>query len=294
MNVAVIIACHNRVGLTKKAIESLEIYKPEGWKLHYFVCDDGSTDGTAEFLKSLPLKIEILNGTGDLYWAKSMFLAMNEAKSNSTIDSYLLVNDDIELNDRITISNFEKLTREFPKSIVIGQLFDSSRNEISYGGLRRIGRHPFRAELVNAMSHPLQVDTFHANFAFFPASVVEKIGLLDSKYAHGYADFDFGYRAKEIGLQILVNPGYVGICPLNQAENFETFTSLVSFLFSKKGRPLMSQIRFARKFGGVEWPIYVISGYLNPILKQLMKISIKVMRKGFCLKITNQASEKEI
>lgn len=294
MNVGVIIACHNRVHLTKIAIESLENYKPVSWNLHYFICDDGSTDGTSDYLNSLPLKITMLRGSGDLFWAKSMYFAMSEAKANHYIDSYLLFNDDVVLNNRFAISNFEKLTRRFPESIVVGQLFDNSKNEISYGGLIRPGRHPFRTRIVNAKSHPIEVDTFHANFAFVSASVVDKVGLLDPKYSHGYADFDYGYRARKLGIKIRVNPGYIGLCSLNEPKNPEKINILISYLFSIKGRPLKSQVRFARKFGGIEWPIYVISGYLSPLLKLFFRTVIRKIDKRNRLNLFHQGKENNL
>jgi hypothetical protein len=38
-------------------------------------------------------------------------------------------------------------------------------------------------------------------------------------------------------------------------------------LASKKYLPIRSQIRFCKRHGGVEWPIYVIAPYVRAILK---------------------------
>jgi GT2 family glycosyltransferase len=269
MNIAVIMACHNRVELTKRAIESLEKHKPINWILSYFVCDDGSTDGTTDFLRSLPIEIKVIYGDGKFFWAKSMMKAMSDAYSSPDIDAYLLFNDDVELNDINALNNFNLLSENYPDCIIVGQLVDNLTRQISYGGLIRTSRHPFRTSLVHALNHPEFIDTFHGNFVLIPTSVVEKIGLLDGNYSHGYADFDYGYRAREMQVRMLASPGFVGTCNLNASMNFNTSGDIVKHLFSRKGRPLKSQIKFSRRFGGFEWPIYVIGGYLLPILRLL-------------------------
>jgi GT2 family glycosyltransferase len=269
MNIAVIMACHNRVELTKRAIRSLEKHKPINWVLQYFVCDDGSTDGTTNFLRSLPIEIKVLTGDGKFFWAKSMMKAMLDAHSLPDIDAYLLFNDDVELNDTNTLNEFNILSEKYPECIVVGQLLDNLTKEISYGGLIRTSRHPFRTKLVHALSQPEFVDTFHGNFVLIPSSIVKKIGLLDGDYSHGYADFDYGYRAREMQVRMLVCPGFVGTCNLNKSINIDTIGFLVKNLFSRKGRPIRSQIKFSRRFGGVEWPIYVIGGYVMPIFRLL-------------------------
>ena len=271
MNLAVIMACHNRVELTKRAIESLEKHKPINWVLRYFVCDDGSTDGTTKLLRSLPIEIKVIAGDGEFFWAKSMMMAMSDALSLPDIDAYLFFNDDVELNDTNTLNEFNILSEKYPECIVVGQLFDNSTREISYGGLIRTSRHPFRTKLHYALSQPEFVDTFHGNFVLIPSSIVKKIGLLDGDYSHGYADFDYGFRAKEMHVRILVCPGFVGTCNLNKSANIHTFGFLVKNLFSRKGRPIRSQIKFARRFGGIEWPIYVIGGYVMPILRLVIQ-----------------------
>ena len=270
MRIAVIISCFNRSPVTQKCIQSLEDHRPPNWQLTYFVFDDGSDDGTPNMLSSLPIDLVLKIGNGDFYWAKSMATAMKDARSIDP-DAYLLLNDDVSFHDKNALLSFQYSVDQHNGTVVVGQLIDSISGEISYGGLTRNGRHPFRTTLAINNSHDSEIDTFHGNFVYIPKQVVEIVGCLDGKFQHAYADFDYGYRIKKAGFKIILSSAPVGSCSTNNTLAYENFGSFLRILFSRKGRPLKSQIRFARKHGGPEWPIYVISGYLMPVIRYFQK-----------------------
>ena len=270
MRVAVIMACFNRSPITRKCIQSLEENRPPNWQLTYFVFDDGSNDGTANMLRSLPINLVIKIGNGNFYWAKSMATSMKDARLVNP-DAYLLLNDDVCFKDKKALLSFQDSIRKHNGAAIVGQLIDPTLGEISYGGLKRNGRHPFRTNLDTNNSHDSEIDTFHGNFVYVPKQIVETVGYLDGKYQHAYADFDYGYRIKKAGFQIILSATPVGECSKNNTLTHPNFTGYLRNLLSRKGRPLRSQIRFARKHGGPEWPIYVISGYLIPIIRYFQK-----------------------
>jgi hypothetical protein len=148
-------------------------------------------------------------------------------------------------------------------------LIDSLSNQITYGGLKRIGRHPHRLQTINAQEKYELADTFCGNIVLIPGRINLSLSGIDGEYEHGYADYDFGYRAKKMGFDIQIIPGFLGTCsanpPLLGSWNF--FNALKT-LTSRKYLPIRSQIRFCKRHGGVEWPIYVIAPYLRAILKR--------------------------
>jgi GT2 family glycosyltransferase len=266
INVAVLIACHNRRELTVKAILNLEKYKPADWQLRYYIFDDGSTDGTGVKLQENFSNMTYILGDGNNFWAKSMNSAMIAAMTDSINEAYLLMNDDVILNNKealMELNNNFLAGRE--NSIIVGQVYDSISGEISYGGLKRIGRHPFKTRLLIANQNVMYADTFHGNFVLIPRKIALSIGPIDGSYAHAYADFDYGYRAREQGFQIEVSPGYVGYCDFNNTLDIQNSFLYLKRLLSKKGRPIKSHLKFSKRFGGVEWPIYFVWGYVNSI-----------------------------
>ena len=90
----VVLPVHNRVNITSKFIECLkqQIYK----KYHLVLVDDGSTDGTAEYVKKQIDNLTVLYGNGNLWWAGSLseayrYLSKIEAADE---DIVLIGNDD--------------------------------------------------------------------------------------------------------------------------------------------------------------------------------------------------------
>ena len=73
-------------------MESLK--KQKGVQFDYYICDDVSTDGTVQAIKKLAPEAHILQGTGNLFWTKGMYRAMQEAVKGE-YDYYLMVNDDV-------------------------------------------------------------------------------------------------------------------------------------------------------------------------------------------------------
>ncbi len=277
--VSVVIASHNRQASTRSSIESLNKSAKDIWECQFVVVDDGSSDGTLTMLESMELKMNVISGDGSWFWAKSMSVGMNSIPSNT--EYVLLLNDDVVVHDS-AVKTVEVYRNRHTNTILVGQLCDQEKNFITYGGLRRIGRHPFRTALVHARDDVNSADTFHGNFVLVPITVIKEIGSIDGSYAHAYADFDYGYRAKKHDIDILVIPNFVGTCESN-SNSYGSPRNLIEFLkiFSRKERPLMSQIRFAFRHGGVEWPIYVLSGYIVPLFRILIKLPLrKSPRRG--------------
>jgi GT2 family glycosyltransferase len=238
---------------------------PSGVEVCIHIFDDGSSDSTSPELQKYE-RISYQRGNGDLFWAKSMKYAQDSV--SESIDYFLWLNNDVSLADDF----FHRILgsiKLLPDSILVGQTSDSLSNQITYGGLKRIGRHPHRLQTINAQEKYELADTFCGNIVLIPGRINLSLSGIDGEYEHGYADYDFGYRAKKMGFDIQIIPGFLGTCsanpPLLSSWNF--FNALKT-LTSRKYLPIRSQIRFCKRHGGVEWPIYVIAPYLRAILKR--------------------------
>ena len=81
MRVVAILTCHNR---REKTLACLRSYFDQALRfpanLEVVLVDDGSSDGTAEAVRALGASsVEIVAGSGDLYWAAGMALAEERA-----------------------------------------------------------------------------------------------------------------------------------------------------------------------------------------------------------------------
>jgi GT2 family glycosyltransferase len=66
-SIYIIIPVHNRKQITIACLENLNACD-DLQKYHVIVVDDGSTDGTAEAIRSQYPIVEILTGDGNLWW----------------------------------------------------------------------------------------------------------------------------------------------------------------------------------------------------------------------------------
>ena len=263
VRVAVLMAVHNRWDLTSAALLNLATV-PTEIELCVHIFDDGSTDITKSELPNYST-VTYLEGSGDNYWAKSMKNAQDSV--SEPIDYFLWLNNDVSIADdffhRILAS-----IKLFPESILVGQTSDPLTGQITYGGLKRNGRHPHRLQIINAQEKFESADTFCGNIVLIPSRINLSLGGIDGAYEHGYADYDFGYRAKRMGFDIQIIPGFLGTCSLNSllSSSWNLLNSL-KILTSKKYLPIRSQIRFCKRHAGPEWPIYVVAPYIRAILK---------------------------
>jgi hypothetical protein len=154
-----------------------------------------------------------------------------------------------------------------PNTIFVGQFKDPKTDQISYGGMSRTGRHPFRYKKIETSNEGQGCDVFTGNFVLIPINAQITIGNIDGSYQHGYADLDYSIRAKEKNIEIVILHKPLGECSSNSIDPGELLTIKlrVKFLLGRKGMPLKSQIRYLRKFGTFEWPIYVLIPFLRAI-----------------------------
>ena len=255
-------AVHNRWGMTREILTKLDDI-PSNIELCIHVVDDGSSDSTHTEMKNYP-KVSYFRGNGDLFWAKSMKVAQDSVSDK--VDYILWLNNDVILNMDFYARILQSIN-DFPKSILVGQTSDPITKQITYGGLKRRGRHPHRLEKIHAQTDYIEADTFCGNIVLVPNSINKAVGGIDGEFEHGYADYDFGYRAKKNGHSIVVIPGFLGTCSENPNLILNKSRSKVlGMLFSKKYLPFRSQVRFCMRHGGPEWPVYVLAPYLRALL----------------------------
>ena len=95
---AVLMACYNRVDSTLKCLSHLDTLKiSKNHKIEIYLTDDNSPDKTGELVKKEYKEVNIIKGTGDLYWCGGMRLAWEYALKNRDYDYFFWLNDDVYL-----------------------------------------------------------------------------------------------------------------------------------------------------------------------------------------------------
>jgi len=267
INISVLITCHNRREKTLNILKCLKSQKIEkNLKLLIYLVDDGSTDGTSELVKQFYPEVFLIKGNGKLYWGGALNLAWKTAvNSKNQIDYFLWLNDDVDLFDD-AISNCLKyeLRNNTKNYICVGSTMDTNTNSRSYGGYR-LKKKKFN--LIN--NYPViptnefqNVDIINGNFVLIPYDVFNQVGYLDRLFIHIGGDTDYSLRAKNLGVKIVLMPGYVGYCDRNPNKFKSTkYLNLDMYYFMN---------RYLKTFKY----IYIAKWYLTYFINIIFKINL--------------------
>lgn len=264
-----IFTCYNRKKKTLSCLKSIVEGNPE-LSFRFLAVDDGSTDGTEEELKRLN-DVDLIRGTGSLYYSGGMRKGITEAKEKyHNFDYCLLFNDDVDFFPG-TIERMVKIhTSE--KQILVGATC-SRMGKLSYGGVRKVSSWRPKFQIVYSEKQLMECDTFNANCVLIPYITFLNIPNIDSVYTHSMGDFDYGLTAKQQGCMIKTTNFFVGTCDENSADNTWLDSSLPRKIRwklkeSPKGLPMGEWFHFVRKHFGIFSACY---SNISPFIKILLK-----------------------
>lgn len=264
---------HNRRELTLRCLESITAQKDTDAHIDVILCDDGSTDGTAEAVATRFDQVTIIPGNGDLFYSGGMRVAW-QAALPSDPDFYWLLNDDTELDEtalqRLLTTHREVVQRRGVPVLIVGSTRDLAGG-CSYGGVvqRRVRR--LRFDLVEPGYTPRPADTMNANCVLVPRDVVERVGVIDAAFRHGMGDYDYGLRARQRGCEVWVSPGTIGTCTPNPGfvPSAQGLRSEWQRLRSVRHLPPAEWRTFASRWGGPMWPALWAIPYVRRAIRIL-------------------------
>ncbi len=279
-SVAVLLTCHNRIKKTVACLHALYQQEESIDKIQVYLVDDGSSDGTTEKIKKEFPSVILIQGPGNLFWNGGMHLAFSTA-IHEVHDYYLWLNDDTILR-----YNALRLLFDVAKSkgnegsspcIVVAATQDPKTRIHSYGGYNIVSRiNPIKLRLVPESDVAQQCDTFCGNCVLIPREIVDSIGVIDPAYRHRWGDVDYGFRAKKAGYASWIAPGMIAECEANPDEDrwkcpSRSMKNRFMEINGLKGLGGKDWWIFARRFGGVLWPLIFIKPYLSILYTTLYR-----------------------
>lgn len=274
--VSAAITCFNRRETTLASLRALaNTARAARVDLHAILVDDASSDGTADAVRAEFDWVDVVDGTGDLFWNRGMHVAYGLAMAEQP-DYFLWLNDDTLLCEDALgrlISQAELLALQTGSPVVVvGSTFDDRDGQLTYGGLVARSRfHRFRYEHVWNDSIPLPCDTMNGNCVLVQSAVAQTVGNLDPLYEHAMGDTDYALRARESGFPIFVAGGVMGHCARNPRAGSFADASLPwrrrwALMLGRKGLPVRSWLHFTRRHGGLLWPLYFVWPYAKLVM----------------------------
>ncbi|WP_172411690.1 glycosyltransferase family 2 protein [Arthrobacter globiformis] len=279
MKFHVILATHNRRDTSVRSVSSLvSACRQAQAEITVTVFDDGSTDATVESLLEVFPALEVIPGDGSNFWAKSMHLA--EAHVFSALSSkdgpedefIVWLNDDVvlDIDAFIRAADIASLHED---SVIAFAMRDPETLHPTYSGFRRPGLHPLRLVQVKPESYVQEIDTINGNLVFVPLRIAQRLGSIDGRYAHALADIDYGFRAKQAGIRVILAPGTYGTCPRNPVPCRQSLRSdWKSFIGVKGGGHPRSLLRMLRLGAPRLWPLFFGCTYFLWWLRALLRV----------------------
>lgn len=214
MRIAVLITCHNRRDQALVCLEALFQNKlPDGYSLDVFLVDDGSQDGTGGAVRRQFPEVHVVDADGSLFWNGGMRLAFVTAMKQD-FDYYLWLNDDTILKPTALAEMLSTAQTHF--GIIVGSCCDPNTGVWTYGGRSTpFGKKSLKGTPVQPSGQVQCCQLINGNVVLVPKLVVARIGTLSDSFTHGIGDFDYGFRALNAGISIIVPPNYQATCSTN-------------------------------------------------------------------------------
>jgi GT2 family glycosyltransferase len=247
--IAIAIPCHNNIDVLKHSLPS--IYDDSFFIVLF---DDGSNDGTKQWINEQFPKIHYLKGDGTNWWTGSISKAIDHCLINNC-DYIVSLNADVLITPEI-VNHLVNCSNNNNNSIVASLVVDiNDPIKILWSGSRfkKINKLlPLYASrylikpgvlISNTTKIPYEVDEVHGRGVLIPSDVIRRIGNYDFKtFPHYGGDTDFSFRAKKNGIRMLVEPMclakvFAENTSLNKKEKVSFIGKLIStknYLFKRK------------------------------------------------------------
>lgn len=181
--------------------------------LHIVVSDNGSKDGSIDWLESNHPSITILKNKTNLGWAEGNNVGIRYALLQNA-DYILLSNNDLYFEDEGIISSLIDTLRSYPKAIIGPKqyYFDHPERTFTEGRVfLENKKRSFNKFRVLAGKNEFSEDNFNivdyvpGSFMLIPTEVFKKVGLIDNDYYLYGEDTDFSLRAWKEGYVSMVD-----------------------------------------------------------------------------------------
>jgi len=217
LSLAIVYPVFNGLQYTQNGLHSLfslQKIDTQNAKIHVVIVDDGSTDGTYEWIKNNYPQVHLLKGKGNLWWSGGINMAVRYAIDQLECDYIVWWNNDILAKADYFSVLITLLKHDDINTIIGSKIYHAHlKNTIwSMGGLfdPKSGRKSMigSAETDSLMYEEItECDWLPGMGTITHKSVYERIGMLDAEnFPQYHGDSDFTFRAKKVGYKIIVNP----------------------------------------------------------------------------------------
>ena len=211
MTVHVLVPVFNRLEFTKRVLNCLRIQRVDE-PLRLIVIDDGSTDGSADFLGA-QLDITVLKGDGSLWWGGAIELGLQRVLLDCQLSDWvLLVNNDTQFDVNF-VQRLLDTARAYAPAAVGSVICDVSAPDqlLSIGAVLDTWRLKVRdkldqTRLRDTTKGPHSVDALSGRGTLYPIAAFRSAGTMKTAWLpHYLADYELAFRVRNAGYKLLVS-----------------------------------------------------------------------------------------
>ena len=290
-SIAVLLTCFNRREKTLHCLESLIKSAnacAHDLEIKIYITDDNSSDGTQEEIQSRFPEVNLIHGSGSLFWSEGMRSSWNKAMEVG-FDYYLLVNDDVIVHENLfhlCLQSIQLLKEQDNSSFILVGTTKDREGSRTYGG--SIVKNSFLYTQIKLEPNgKLQsCDLANANILLVNAMTVQKIGILPSGYLHGISDYDYTLNASRSGIGVYVLPEYCGLCEYDHSDPYLRIKNASKkerkeLVANRKVLDAHSYLRFMKKYFPIRYPFVYFAYYLKVHIPGLYFFIVRIVRPNY-------------
>jgi len=207
--VSIITPTYNGLDWMRQLAESLD-RRIDEWPFEWIIVDNGSDDGTADWLAQANLKLngQLLKNTENLGFAKANNQGAEVARGNFL----LLLNNDTIVAENFLSEMMNVFTEERAVGAVGARLVHPGKGTIQHAGVIVLSSGmPDHIHFGLAMDHPLVMERkpyFGVTGACLltPKQLYLDMGGLDEEYVNGWEDMDYMQKLHQAGYNVFYEP----------------------------------------------------------------------------------------
>ena len=287
MFVSVVIPTYNRLPILKKCLDSLEnqILIDAIKDYEIVLVDDGSTDGTTDWLKNNIDFFPHLRLFEQSHGGPALGRNLGVEKSNG--DVIVFIDSDLVVDKYFLVNHAKTLIKSWNKNV--------DRKCFTYGSV--INTSNFN----NPKSEPFKIQDL--SWAYFATGnvaidkkVLEKSGLFDPSFRlYGWEDLELGERLRNMGVKLIKCPKAIGYhwhpaLALEQIPNLiriEKERAKMGLVFYRKHPTL--RVKFIIQYTFIHrflWEFLTLCGLINTnSIRPLLSFLIKNGRSGLAMEL---------
>lgn len=246
MKIAIVFPVFNGLHYTQKCLDSvfsqLDKINTSIAIFEVVVVDDGSTDGSGDWIRNNFPQVHLLEGNGNLWWSGGINKAIEYGLSTLKTDYFLWWNNDVIPEKNYFDNLASQLGNHKPDTIIGSKIFLAHQPDTiwSMGGLfdPRSGYKSMIGALQkdnDFFNKRVSCDWLTGMGTVTHSSVYRKIGFIDEKrFPQYHGDSDFTFRAKKAGYSIVADPSLIIYNDTRNSglKHDESFNRLFKSLFS--------------------------------------------------------------